>query len=189
MRALTILPLISACYNPPDFTYNGVPQAPDNQIGEVLGAVADECHAALLDGEVLPFNLGSESVVEPELILEGENLWFWDYYKLDVVLGDSFFEHLGVYAGFDESKSYCYGDVDQSLETKWFDVNINLSDPACGGLESMAVQSELKLYFFHEDQGECTNFFSDFDGNAAVFPYALNVDIADLEAASVVRTD
>lgn len=192
MKALTFLPLLSACYNPPNFDYDGVPvrTEPEIQLDEIIGNVADECHAALFDEEFFYGVLWPQATVEPELTLEGENLWLLDSYQVIDANDEFVFPSTGVYASFDATNSYCYGEADQvDGFLNAFDVSLNLSDPACGGLESIAQNSEFKLHFFHEDQGECIRLYFGDNGGPSIYSYVLNLDMADPEAAYVVRED
>ena len=149
---------------------------------------AKACHQSLVRSEQLqPFLIDWRDEQNPELTPSGETMNFMDTFQTLFDYGDGFFDHGGVYAGFGEGGTYCYGRLKSNIYEKNFWVELDLFDSACGGSSFVAEQNVLRLHFFHEDRGVCQAFFTHPEGGPAVFSYDLNVDLSHIEAASAVR--
>lgn len=183
MKLECTLPFLAACYQAPDFD-SQMPHDPVD-LGDTMANVADQCHAALKGA---PLNRGviwQDPASSPHLFLVGDKLWMTDVFQTD--WGPETIDRVSVYAGFSNTEHYCYAHVRPYIDDIHFEVNVDLTDPACGSYANLDAADGISLYLHHMNGILCSAYFTSPEDKASIYDYTLNVDFSDLDAASVIR--
>ena len=198
MKAQLVLPLLAACYNPPEElknpSYGPSPNAnpPEIQVEEVIENSANACHAALLESEdEVPFNMQAEVMRYPELTFIGDQVWMSDYFYIFNFEDEDpnyFYEHVGVSFGSPNRGQFCFGEVLPQMSERLFAVEVDLTQTACD-FEGILDEQRFNAYIFYVEDGVCTQFFTKNGGGKTIFHYVLNGEMYDLDALSIERAD